>query len=240
MRSVARFLTLIFPLIAGVAGAQTSPLTVTGPILSTSGSGEAKTTPDRASVLINVQTRAASAAGAAAENATRAKAVFDAMSKLGLPKEQVTTEGYSVYPEMQYGRDGAAPKVSGYVATNTVRVELRKVEQVGSVIDAALAAGANLINSVSFYSASIEVPRREAIATAVASARADAEAMARSAGGSVGDLVELSTGGPTQPPRPMYEMSMRSAAAAPTTPINPGQQTVTVYITARWRFVPGK
>jgi uncharacterized protein YggE len=189
--------------------------------------------------LVNVQTRGASAAAAATENATRANAVFAAMLKLGLAKDQVTTEGYSVYPEMQYPRDGSGPRVTGYVATNTVRVETKKTDQVGPVIDAALAAGANLINSVSFFASSIEGARREAITSAVTSARADAEAMARAAGGSVGDLIEISTGGPTQIPRPMFEMTRGGTAGAPT-PMNPGQQTVTVNVTARWRFVPAR
>ena len=111
-------------------------------------------------------------------------------------------------------------------------------KQAGAIVDAALGAGANMISSLSFFASSIADARREAISAAVASARADAEAMARAAGGSLGALVELSTGGPTIPPRPMYEMArfdIRSAQAEPT-PVNPGQQTVTVIVTARWQF----
>jgi uncharacterized protein YggE len=226
------------------AQAQTPSNVPFGPVLSTSGQGEAKVTPDRVSVMVNVQTRGATAAAAGAENAKRTQAVFDAMIRLGLPKDQLTTEGYNVYPEMQYSRDGGTPKVTGYVATNTVRVESKRVDQAGAIIDAALGAGANLINGVSFYANSIESPRREAIAAAVASARADAEAMARAAGGGLGDLIELTTGGPTIPPRPMYDMAakarvMEASAAAPT-PMNPGLQTVTVFVTGRWKFVPNR
>lgn len=225
------------------ARAQGMPaLTPAVPTLVTAGQGEAKVTPDRASVMINVQTRAATAASAASTNARRTQAVLDALMKLGLPKSQLSTEGYSVYPEMQYDKEGGAPRVTGYVVTNTVRAETHHPEQAGQVVDAALGAGANLINSLSFYASSIEEPRREAIAKAVASARADAEAMARAAGGSIGALIELSTQGPTMPPRPMYEMSaMRKVAGmAAETPVNPGQQTVTVYVNARWQFVAGR
>src|SRR4051794_15288167 len=73
------------------------------PSILTSGSGEAKVTPDRAAVMVNVQTRAATAAAAASENARRTTAVLDAIGKLGLPKSQLATEGYSVNPEMVYG-----------------------------------------------------------------------------------------------------------------------------------------
>jgi uncharacterized protein len=220
--------------------AQTPVLPSAGPpSLVTSGQGEAKVTPDRVSVLVNVQTRALTAAAAAAENARRTKAVLDALGQLGLPKDQLSTEGYSAYPELRHDREGGTPRVIGYVVTNSVRAESKRVEQAGPIIDAALAAGANLINSLSFYASSIDEPRRQAIALAVSSARADAEAMAQAAGGRVGALLELSTQGPTTPPRPMFDMAMRgkTAMAAEQTPINPGQQTVNVFVTARWAFV---
>lgn len=209
------------------------------PSLVTSGQGEAKVTPDRVSVLVNVQTRAASATAAASANAQRTKAVLDALGRLGLPKDQLSTEGYSAYPEMNYDRTGGAPRVTGYVVTNSVRAESKRVDQAGTIIDAALGAGANLINSLTFYASSIDEPRRQAIALAVASARADAEAMAQSAGGHLGALLELSTQGPTVPPRPMFDVAARGKmAVAEQTPINPGQQTVNVFVSARWTFVP--
>lgn len=218
--------------------AQAAPVLM--PVLSTSGQGEAKVTPDRASVAVNVQTRAVTAEAAAAENAQRTKAVLDALGKLGLSRDQLSTEGYTVYPEMRYDKDGGSPHVAAYVVTNSVRAETKRPEQAGAIVDAAVSAGANMINGLSFYASSIDEARRQAIGAAVANARADAEAMARAAGGTLGALLELSTGGPTIPPRPMYDMAMRGKVASMQveTPVNPGQQTVTVFITARWRFEP--
>jgi uncharacterized protein YggE len=214
----------------------------TVPTLVTSGQGEAKVTPDRATILVNVQTRGPTAVAAASENAQKTRAVLDALTKLDLPKDQLSTEGYTVYPEMRYDRDGGSPRVTGYVVTNTVRAETRRPEQAGAIIDAALAAGANVIGGLSFHASSIDEARRQAITAAVANARADAEAMARAAGGSLGPLLELSTQGPTIPPRPMYDLAVarsRAMAAEPT-PVNPGQQTVSVYVSARWQFNPGR
>lgn len=246
MAAIRRFAGPVLMLVAMLAAPSTaSAQSAVGigaviPSLVTAGQGEAKVTPDRASVLVNIQTRAATAAAAGSENAQRTRAVLDALARLGLPREQLSTEGYTVYPEMVYGRDGGTPRVSGYVVTNSVRAETHRPEQAGAIVDAALAAGANMINSLSFFASSIEEPRRQAIAAAVASARADAEAMARAAGGSLGQLLELSTQGPTVPPRPMFDVGLMRAktAQAEPTPINPGQQTVTVYVNARWQFVP--
>lgn len=216
------------------------PLPSTVPVLSTSGQGEAKVTPDRASVMVNIQNRASTATAASSENATRTRAVLDALGGLGLSRDQLSTEGYTVYPEMQYDKNSGASRVSGYVVTNTVRAETKRPEQAGAIVDAALGAGANLINSLSFYASSIDEARRQAIGAAVASARADAEAMAHAAGGTLGGLIDLSTGGPTLQPHPMFDVGIRakSAMQSEPTPVNPGQQTVTVFVQGKWHFLP--
>lgn len=224
---------------AGVAHAQTATMMSAMPAtLVTSGQGESKVNPDRVSVMINVLTHAPTASAAGADNAQRTRAVLNALEKLGLTKDQLSTEGYSVNPEMVYG-NGVPPRVTGYSVTNTVKAESRQTSQAGAIIDAALGAGANMINGLSFYASNIDVARREAISAAVANARADAEAMAAAAHGSIGGLLELSTQGPIIPPRPMYDMAMRKGVAAmEQTPVNPGLQTVSVYVSARWLFVP--
>lgn len=235
-RLSALIASALLPIVAVAAQVPALPAAA---VLSTSGQGEARVTPDRASITVNIQSRSGTATAAASDNASRTRAVLDALGRLGLSKDQMTTEGYTVYPEMQYDKNGGTPRVSGYVVTNTVRAETRRPEQAGSIVDAALGAGANLINGLSFYASSIDEARRQAIGLAVASARADAEAMARAAGGALGALIELSTGGPTIPPRPMFDLSsrVRSMAQSEPTPVNPGQQTVTVFVQAKWHFV---
>ena len=215
-----------------------------GPDIVTSATGEARVTPDRAHVLIGVQTRAATAAQAGADNATKTRAVIDAIKARGIPAAQIGTSEYNLYPEYdnrEPPREGPqTPRVIGYVANNTVRVEVRQLNQVGAVIDAALAAGANMVNTIQFFASNVDAARRTALGEAVGRARADAEALARAAGGSLGALLELNT--QTPPVRPMYGerlMRMDAAGAAAQTPIEPGQQTLTVWVGGRWAFVPG-
>ncbi len=207
--------------------------------ISTSATGEARVTPDRATIFIGVQSRATTASAASADNARRQRAVLDTLRVLGISGDRVSTLNYNVAPEMQYNPPGqTAPRVTGYVVTNTVRAEIVKLEDVGRVIDAALAKGANELSSLQFYSSKVDSARRSALAVAVANARADAEALARAAGGSLGVLMELTTG--ELPVRPVAEMAMARVAAAPRTPIEAGQQTVEATVTARWLFVPGR
>jgi uncharacterized protein YggE len=211
-----------------------------GPDIVTSATGEARVTPDRAQIFLGVQTRAATAAQAGADNARKTRAVIDAVKGRGIPAEQIATSEYNLYPEYDHReqpREGPqTPRVIGYVANNTVRVEVRRLDQVGAIIDAALAAGANMVNTIQFFASNVDAARRAALAEAVARARGDAEALAKAAGGSLGELLELNTQSP--PVRPMYRerAMLQSSGADMQTPIEPGQQTLTVWVSGRWQF----
>jgi hypothetical protein len=200
--------------------------------------GEAQLTPDRAAVYIGVQTRASKANAAARDNAQRQRAIIDAVLALGIPREQISTESYSVSPDTRYDQATQRTSVIGYVVSNVVRVEVHQLDQIGTVLDTALAKGANQINSLDFFASNADSARHEALAQAVSRARSDAEAMARAAGGTLGPLLELGTA--DTGPRPVYRMQVATAelrVAAPT-PIEPGQQRVQVSVTAKWQFMP--
>lgn len=220
-------------LVAQTAAPQTSV-----PQIITSATGEARVQPDRATIMFAVETRAQTAAKAGADNAKRQKAVIDTLRKLGLVERQISTTGYSVAPEMRY--DGKQPQVVGYVARNVVRAEVQNIDQAGSLIDAALAAGANVVNSLRFFSSKAEDARRAALSDAVAKARSDAEVMAKAAGGSLGTLVELSTSGAVRPIGEEFAMARMASADAAQTPIEQGEQTISVFVSARWAFVPNR
>ena len=205
------------------------------PTLQTSGQGEVHVAPDRATVMLAVQTEATTAATAATSNARRLRAVLDTLRAVGLTAEQLSTLNYTVYP--RYAPNASTPHVVGYTVTNSVRAEVERIADVGKVIDAALAAGANEVSSLSFYSSTEADARRRAIALAVQQARADAEALATAAGGKLGPLVELSTGPSNSPIYAVTGMSMAARAPAPT-PIEPGQQTISATVVARWQFSP--
>lgn len=213
-------------------GAQLPQIVVTG-------HGEIKVSPDRATIQIAVQTRAPTASEAAAQNATKQQAVLAALKSLGLTNDQLSTVNYQVYPEQRY-EQGKDPVISGYNVTNTVVADIRRLDQVGKVIDAALSHGANLISSLQFYSSNTQVARRTAIGSAIEMAHADADAAARAAGGSLGPLLEVNVMA-VSPPRPQPMMMARAAGVAQAdTPINPGDETLGVDVITRWRFLAGR
>jgi uncharacterized protein YggE len=222
--------------------AQDSQTTINAiPQIAVTGRGEVKVSPDRATIQVSVQTKAPTAAGAAAENGTKQQSVLAALRALGLGTDQLSTINYNVYPEQRY-EQGKEPVIVAYNVTNTILVDVRKLTQVGPVIDAALSHGANMIAALQFYASNTETARRGAIATAIEKARADAEAAARAAHGSLGTLLEINIGAYSPPPpRPMMmSRAIAGGVAQADTPINPGEETLSVEVSTRWRFIAGQ
>ena len=224
-----------------VGGAQdlTPTLGEPAPSVSASGRGESRVTPDRATVLLTVETRAPTAAAAAAENARRQQATLDALARIGIPRALLGTAGYNVFPEQRYEQN-EPPKIVGYVARSTVRAEVRRIDQVGRVIDTALGAGSNAVGGVRFFASNLETVRRGALDSAVANACESAAAVARASGKAIGELLQASVGDESYG-REGMEMQMADGAqmrtAAAPTPINPGEFTVPVTVSTRWRLI---
>lgn len=239
MRTSALFLLVLAPPLVAQQGTPAMAHPEQIPQIVTSAQGEVKVTPDRATIFIGVQTRAATAAAASAQNARKQRAVLDTIRARGIPPELISTVEYNVYPEQVFDNDSKGEqrnRIIGYNVTNTIRVEVRKLDDLGSIIDAALAKGANGINSLQFFSSKADSARRAALIDAVVKARADAEALAGAAGGRLAELIELIASPTFSPPRP-YLMSDLRQARAESTPISPGEQSIDASVTARWRFV---
>ena len=192
--------------------------------------------PDKATIVLGVETRARTPAAAASANADRMTAIRAALVRMGVAERDIATARYSLGLEYT----GRTPPDTHYVASNMVTVTTRQLDQVGRIIDTGLGAGANNINSLQYDLVDRTAAQAEALGDAVTNARRQAEVMAAAAGGRLGDLIELGT----QPGeyRPFYagDMAMRMQANAAPTPVSPGAVTVSASVNGRWRFVPGR
>jgi uncharacterized protein YggE len=222
--------------VAAQAAPQEAP-----PYIEVSGTGSATVSPDIARAAFAVETRAASAAEAAADNATTMDAVLRALRGAGIEGLRVETFGYNLQPQYSYPTQGGAARtrvIDGYTAVNNVRATVRDVTAVGRVIDTAVGAGANRVSSLSFEASDTESARREALAAAVRAARVQAEAIATALGRTLGPAVEVHGGAAEPGPRPMMDAMALRAAEAPT-PVEAADQTVTASVTIRFALGPG-
>jgi uncharacterized protein YggE len=228
-----------------ISEAQSEPsnATVRESDISASGRGEVRLAPDYAYVTLGVTTQSPSGSQTASQNAAKMAAIVSALKALGLTDQQVVTSGYSLTQNYEYPKN-KPPQLSGFTARNTIRAEVRRLDDLGKVIDAAINAGATDVSSIQYLPTSSEEARRTALASAVQQARSDADAMARAAGGTLGRLLSMNTTGIAQPMplRATYLESVVATAGSSGMPtqITPGELNVVATVFTRWEFLPGR
>jgi uncharacterized protein YggE len=211
------------------------------PVLTVSGSGQARVAPDEATVRLGVLAQAPTAREAQDKVNRAANAVLDAIRKLGVPAERIQTTGLSLGPQYAQGRPDSqeGPRITGYQASNTVSVRLDDLAKVGPVIDAGLASGANNLEGVEFGLRNDDAARATALAGAVQSARTKADALARALKVRLIEILEVAEGGVSiSPPPPPFRGRAMAMDAMAATPVSAGEVGVDASVTIRWRIAP--
>ena len=244
-RSVSAILGLLLgSSVVSLAQTQAPSPSPREPEITANGRGEVRLAPDYAYVTVGVTTQSPSAVETASQNAAKVAAIISALRALGLTEQQVTTSGYNLTQIYEYPKN-QQPRLSGFTARNAIRAEVRHLDDLGKVIDAAINAGATDVSSVQFLASSTDQARRTALADAVKQARSDADVMARAAGGSLGRLISVNTSGVSQPIAirgntfESVQVTAAGLSGGMPTPIAPGELNVIAMVFTRWEFVPG-
>jgi uncharacterized protein YggE len=194
--------------------------------VTVNGTATARVVPDTATFTFGLETDGATARAALADNAAHMRRVIAAVLRSGVAKEDVQTQDVSVYPRRNDNGD-----VVGFSASGSVVATVRRLARAGSVVDAAVAAGADETSGPQFDRSSRSDLTQRALREAFANARAKAETLAREADASLGEVRRIEES--AQEPQPVPFGVYRTALAE--TPIEPGTQqaraTVTVTFT---------
>ncbi len=219
----AAFAAFATPQIAAAQSTAAVPaVPAQGTLLQINAEGLSEARPDMGVINLGVTTEGQTAQAALQENARRMNALMQALRRAGVAERDIQTSNVSVHPQQQY-RENQPPLITGYQANNTVTAKVRNVNNLGRVIDAAIAAGGNTIHGVSFTHADPEAQLDAARRDAIAEARRRADLYATALNMRVVRIVAVSEAGGYSPPIPVPMMAERMAAADASTPIAPGQ-----------------
>ncbi len=177
--------------------------------------------PDLAQIDIGVVTQARNAPEASKENAERLTRVMTEVKKSLGKGDEVKTSGYSLTPNYRYPQ-GGKPEIVGYTASNTLRIKMTNLVQVGRLIDGAMQAGANNVNRLVFTLKDEQGAQLEALRNATAKAKSKAEAIAASLGLKIVRIASINEGERTVQPIFRQAMAARAEAAPAPTPVEPG------------------
>jgi hypothetical protein len=199
--------------------------------VTVNGTGQVFLTPDIAYIYIGVHTEKDTAAEAVQASNADTQQVITALKDAGVAAEDIRTTNFSIWPNQQYDPNGQ-PTSTRYTVDNSVFVTVRKLDELGDLLDTAVAAGANSINSVQFDVADKTEALKDARDQAVEDAKAQAQELADAAGVKLGEI--QSVGFFDNVPTPNLDTYGKGGGAgvaeAATVPIQPGQLTLTATV----------
>ncbi len=197
-------------------------------VISVSGYGAINAVPDTAIIRLGVETEADTAQEALDDNSVQMSQLISATVAAGVAETDIQTHGLQLQPV--YSSSTTDPQLTGYRASNIVAITARDLDGLGELLDAAIEAGGNRIDSIRF-----EVSDREALFAAAREAAMNdaierAEQLTALAGAELGEVFTISEVGGT-PPAPI---PVETVADVSRVPVSPGMQTIEVYVQVSW------
>ena len=213
-----------------LSGTQASQKTI-----QVTGTGTASAPPDEVILNLAVETQAATAAQATTENAASMSNVIAALTAAGISKDSIQTTSYTLNPIYSNSvNQSTPPTIVGYDAVNAIQVTLSDLSSVGRVLDAAVSAGANQVQGVTFTLSNTAQTalQKQALQLALQDANNQAQATASTLGVTIIGPISVTPGYVFQP----VNYSRFTAAPATTTPIQPGTLQVTATVQVTYEF----
>lgn len=226
--------TVALPLTAAL-GEEARPRTA-----AVTGQGEVSAEPDLAHVTLGVESRKPTMAEARAEVAATVDRVLALTKSLKIDPKLVNATRVQVQPEYSWNEKDRKRILLGYMVSRQVDVELRDLEQLGTLLERAVDAGVNQVNDPVLDSSKRKDLEREAMTRAVQDARLNAETLARAAGVKLGAVRTLN-GSASGPVMPLYKarVAMADAMAAPEATYQPGEMKFSASVSAEYDLVVG-
>jgi len=196
------------------------------------GSGSVTGEPDIATLDLGVSVEKETVAEAREEAASAMTALINSLQANNVAEKDIKTADFSIYPQYDYTDDGRV--LRGYRVNNTVRVKVRELATLSEVIDGAAEAGGNsiVINSIQFMIDDTAPLQTQARSLAVKDAEAKAQTLAKASGVRLGEPVTITESTYFEGPPIPFAMAEEAFddAARSSTPIAPGELTVTVTV----------
>ncbi len=195
--------------------------------------GVAEKTVDPNIVLLQVESwaKALSAKQAQEQQALQYATITSAIVKFKIKKEDVQTEGFSVYPEYTYDQKTQSNKMTGYKVSHRVKITYRKVDGAGALLDSLVTSKSDIrginIQSVFLDYDNKSVLENSLLNEAVKNARAKAEMLTTAADVIIKAVHRIQFSSDAPPiAEPMYEkaaMRAMSDSVSPPTELSSGK-----------------
>lgn len=197
--------------------------------LSVVGEGKVDVIPDTASVSVGIVVSDAKTIQEAEKGINEVNnKIIAALKKLGISDKDIKTTNYSITPNYNY--EGGKNTITGYYASATLSIKVRKPENLPRVITTATEAGANQIYGAEYTIDNPDKYREEARNKAIENAKGQAKKLASALGIKLGKIVNIVESTPSD--GPISTLRQEAGLGGPAAPeIQPGTQTITSQVT---------
>lgn len=201
------------------------------------GEGKATVKPDIATITVGIQANGASAKEVQNQINTNINKVSDAIKKLGIDPKDIKTQNYSINPTYNYS-SGDNQKIAGYAGSTNILIKVRNLDNANTVLDTAVAQGANQVGNISFDVEDKTKAENEARTMAVAQAKKKAQDAAKIAGFSLGKIINYSEnqGGPPGPLPMMKAADSGQGLGGGGTQVEPGSNEIDLTVTLSYEI----
>ncbi|MBK5144438.1 oxidative stress defense protein [Budviciaceae bacterium BWR-B9] len=186
-----------------------------GPHIVTSGTGTIEVKPDMATLLIEVKVSDKDAAVAKKQNDERVAKYMEFLEKNGIAKADIDAANIQTRLEYNYPNSNDSSKVvKDYAAVRQVKVTVRQLDKLNTLLDGALSAGLNEIRDVTLGVAKDDAYRNEVRKKAVENAKVQAEELAKDFGVKLGPVFSIRYRAANPMPVPMMRAYKSDAVSA--------------------------
>jgi uncharacterized protein YggE len=200
------------------------------------GAGEVKGAPDTLRADLGVEATGDDVSSAIESANANIRALTEAVVSAGVPREDVQTQQVTLTPDYSNPAPGGSSSITGYRATNSLRVEIHDLSKASDVLKAAVDAGGNAtrISNVSFVIDDDSELVSDAREQAFNDARERAQQYAGLSGDELGKVLTIDES--TSGQQVSASDEVRSAMVDSSVPLEPGQQTVSFTVTVKWQL----
>jgi uncharacterized protein YggE len=233
MKSILFLSALV--LCSSVLFAQAPNLTAAPNTLFTGADGKFEAAPDTALVQFNISAQADNAKAAYDLASKQAEQTRQILRDNGIDPKSAQIGSYSIDP--MYDWKSAKRKLIGYRVYTGVTLKLKDFAKIGPMTQQLADAAVSESQSISYTLDNMDEAKSKAVEDAYRRARGSADALARAAGKTVGELsyASVDTYENVRPVMPMPRVMMSAeakAAPAPTEEFTPHTVTVTAHVNA--------
>lgn len=202
--------------------------------ISVVGIGEMVIKPDTVVISTGVDSGDSVIGIALEENNNIMSKIFEGLADLGIDADDIETSNYNVYLYRPYNEKDINEEE--YRVSNSIKINIKKLDLVDTVIDTIITLGANKINGVYFTFENVGEYQHELSEKAIIDAREKAEYLAKLENMKVKSVISISEEGAA---RDVEKINFAYAMAEPMTKsaISTGMETLTIRYNVVYQIV---